>query len=136
MQTQIEKISVVEKTPTLEKEKGEQEKSASAMALIGKVFYESWGYEQTQNDFCRVVALSPSGKTAVCVMLKSQRVTSDTVEPASEERSGERFKLRVKEYNGKPELAGIYPFCEGGRRRGFFSLYEKPLYETPEGAGH
>ncbi len=36
---------------------------------IGSVFYESWGYDQTNIDFAQVVAFSPTGKTVLCRMM-------------------------------------------------------------------
>lgn len=32
--------------------------------LVGKIFASSWGYDQTNIDFYKVVSVSPSGKTA------------------------------------------------------------------------
>lgn len=31
--------------------------------VVGDVFYTSWGYDQTQVEFYKVVALTPSGKS-------------------------------------------------------------------------
>lgn len=105
--------------------------------IVGKVFYESWGYDQTNIDFAVVCATTPTGKTAICRMMGKRTVTFETVEPT--EPYGETFRLRVKEtlHGKEPMLAGTYPFVQGSGRRGYFWLWDgKPVYETPAGLGH
>ena len=36
---------------------------------VGDIFYESWGYDQTNIDFAQIVAFSPTGKTVLCRMM-------------------------------------------------------------------
>ena len=35
---------------------------SNANPQVGDLFYDSWGYNQTQGDFYEVVGLTPSGK--------------------------------------------------------------------------
>lgn len=39
---------------------------------IGKIFYSSWGYEQTNIDFYKVIEVSKSGKTFTLQKIGSQ----------------------------------------------------------------
>ena len=41
---------------------------------VGKIFYSSWGYEQTNIDFYKVVEVSKSGKTITLQQIGSQVV--------------------------------------------------------------
>ncbi len=41
---------------------------------IGKIFYSSWGYEQTNIDFYKVVEVSKSGKSVSLQQIGSQIV--------------------------------------------------------------
>ena len=41
---------------------------------VGKIFYSSWGYEQTNIDFYKVVEVSKSGKTITLQKIGSQVV--------------------------------------------------------------
>jgi hypothetical protein len=152
----------------------------------GIVFYDSWGYDQTQNDFCEIVEVSPTKKTVLCRMMSKDRVDDSSVKPC--EPYGIVFRLKVSQYSGEPTLRGSYPFVQGfwprckipesergafdclklrredtdqirfwssdskrdfckgcqnfidephqDYREGSFSLYTKPVYETPFGMGH
>jgi hypothetical protein len=104
---------------------------------IGDIFYESWGYDQTNIDFLKVVALSPTGKTALCKMMSQKTVDiGEGYAPMSEhvipdKEHGETFRLRVKEYNGEAELVGSYPYCERDKRLGYFRKWNgKPCYQS------
>lgn len=44
---------------------------------IGKIFYSSWGYEQTNIDFYKVIEVSKSGKTFTLKKIGSQIVKVD-----------------------------------------------------------
>ena len=110
--------------------------------LVGKVFYASWGYDQTQNDFVKVIRVSPTGKTAYCKMVGNKRVGDSAVEPT--ETFGNEFALRIEEYNGRKLLRGSYPYCanatnpndDSKRLDTFWEYKGEPVYETPEGFGH
>ncbi len=122
---------------------------------VGDIFYESWGYDQTQNDFCQVVRISPSGKTAICRMVHLRGVTDSTVEPTGEQY-GIEFRMKLDHWvdnegiDHGTYLRGSYPFIQEekyGRPRDdknvdyrgpvSFSKYKgEPVYETPAGFGH
>ena len=157
---------------------------------VGQIFYESWGYDQTQNDFCEIVEVSPTKKTVLCRMTGKKPTSDSSVEPNRDYHGPTLFRLKVSQYSGEPTLRGSYPFIEssfpncklydpekprehkctqynwdkeqepfgywnGGKREnlckdcpnyyrepnidyreGSFSLYTKPVYETPFGMGH
>lgn len=42
---------------------------------VGSIFEESWGYDQTNQDFYEVVEVSPSGKSVVLRAINSSRVS-------------------------------------------------------------
>lgn len=44
---------------------------------IGKIFYSSWGYEQTNIDFYKVIEVSKSGKTFTIQKIGSTIVSAD-----------------------------------------------------------
>lgn len=106
---------------------------------IGDIFYTSWGYDQTQFNFCKVVAISPSGKSAKCRMIgvdefeSSKKMMFDSM--TTKERPNPTKLLRndpvtfkIQYYSGKPELRGSYPFVEGhdSKRMGtFWKLNDK-----------
>jgi hypothetical protein len=103
----------------------------------GMIFYESWGYDQTQNDFAVIVEVSPTKKTALCRTVGKDRVGDNSVKPNVDWKDGKLFRLVVGCFHGEATLRGTYPFCDGGTREGSFRLYENcPVYETPEGMGH
>jgi len=103
---------------------------------VGTVFYESWGYDQTNIDFCEVVTVSPTKKTVLCRMIGKKQVETASVAPDNTWKGEEIFRLKVSQYNGEIKLRGTYPFCRGGTREGSFDIYTKPVYETPFGMGH
>jgi hypothetical protein len=102
---------------------------------VGDVFYESWGYEQTNIDFAQVVALSKTGKTAICQMM-SQKITSTEGLSSMAEMvvpdtvAGDTFKLLVRDAD---TLRGSYPFCNNkdSKRFGIFSRWKgEPVYQS------
>ena len=114
---------------------------------VGDIFYTSWGYDQTNIDFAQIVEISPSGKTVKCRMMSKERVGKWNVRPTT--LYGVVFRLHVRRWNGEAYLRGSYPFVQGlgvqvedktkwgtALRRGSFSKYTKPIYETPIGMGH
>ena len=103
------------------------------MVQIGDIFYESWGYDQTNIDFLKVVAVTPTGKTAICKMMSQKIIPhGEGYAPMSEhvvpdKEYGDTFRLRVK----GDSLVGTYPFCERGKRLGYFSKWDgNPLYQS------
>ena len=115
---------------------------------VGQVFYASWGYDQTNIDFVKVIGLTATKKTAICRMVGKKRVDQWTVAPT--EPFGLVFRLQVRQGRDELYLVGSYPFVQGrgilnnadangygyDTRLGSFWLYTKPVYETPVGMGH
>lgn len=118
-------------TPSEEGKKGQ--------LVVGDIFYESWGYEQTNIDFCKVVEISPTGKTVKCQMMSEKIVKTEEYSPMAEEvvpnevcpKEG-TFRLHVRTYrDGEVSLVGQYPYCHGDTRMGYFTRWEgKPLYQS------
>lgn len=81
----------------------------------GDYFYTSWGYDQTNIDYCVVVDISPTGKTVLCRMVNPINVGSQGVEDILMPGTayGASFKMRVRA-NG--HLRGSYPYCQGNKR--------------------
>jgi hypothetical protein len=112
----------------------------------GDIFYTSWGYDQTQYNFIKVIEISKTGKTCLCRMvhLKSREPAGKTLE--KEEPGTEPFgdKFRMKIYKGEKEiiLRGSYPFIDGhvktSTRLDSFSKHKlnKKYYATALGCGH
>ena len=70
---------------------------------IGKIFYSSWGYEQTNVDFYKVIDVSKSGKTITLQKIGSQIVAvngycSEEVIPNEERIIGEPLTGRRINY--------------------------------------
>jgi hypothetical protein len=131
------KLGITNTKAVKESEEDRKREQLSPRVKVGDIFYESWGYDQTNIDFLTVTALSPTGKTAICKMMSQNTVNvGDGYAPMSEhivpdKAYGEPFRLRIKEYNHKPELAGSYPYCEGDKRPGYFSPWDgRPLYQS------
>jgi len=104
------------------------------MIKPGDIFYESWGYDQTNIDFCVVEQVSPTGKTVLCRMMsqrivKTEEYMAEYVMP--DKANGEVFRLHVREYNGEPRLVGKYPYAREDTRPGYFFKWDgKPLYQS------
>ena len=70
---------------------------------INDILYTSWGYDQTNIDFYKVTALSPSGKTATIVPI-GQKETRDAgflceyVVADPENVIGEPLKKKIQKY--------------------------------------
>ena len=107
---------------------------------VGDIFYDSWGYDQTNIDFVKVIRVSSSGKTVICRMMSKDRINESTVRPDKE--WGVEFRLHVRQrQNQEPYLRGKYPFVQSlalvhFREDGYFWKYTHPVYETPVGMGH
>ena len=72
---------------------------------VGDIFERSWGYDQTNVDFYRVIALTKSGKSAKVIkigqkMVKQTGDMSELVEPDPSKITGEKSQtLRIKQYS-------------------------------------
>ncbi|KKL27045.1 hypothetical protein LCGC14_2389160 [marine sediment metagenome] len=93
---------------------------------VGDIFVSSWGYDQTNVDFSKVIAFSASGKSAKIVSI-GQKIhektggMSETVLPNPEEITGKVRTVRLGTYHehveagrcnwkwdGKPERQSHY----------------------------
>lgn len=91
---------------------------------VGDILYSSWGYDQTNIDFYRVVKVLD--KMVEIVEISSKSVDASHVVPGGSVKDGKRIKKIVQ---------------PGGyiRLTSFSSAYKwdgKPKYETPAGMGH
>lgn len=95
----------------------------------GTILYTSWGYDVTNNDYCKV--LENTGKTLKCVMIGATIVPSEGYAygageemPNPDHVISEPFRLRIihpKRYS--PYISGTYQYCRGGKRKGYFWLH-------------
>ena len=93
-----------------------------------KIYYASWGYDMTMNDYVKV--LEENGKTAKVVIIGC-RVENDNgmgsgrSYPNPDIIKSQPFRLRIRSYNNKPYLKGSYPFVDGSesKRMGMFTEY-------------
>lgn len=102
----------------------------------GDIFYSSWGYSMTLVDYIKIVEVSKSGKTVVCMRIGS---TSDgnthgpgggrsMPNPKVELTGHGKFRLYVRHYKGDTSvyLRGKYPFAgPDSRRMGTFWKTDK-----------
>lgn len=76
---------------------------------LGKIFYSSWGYEQTNIDFYKVIGVSKSGKSITLQQIGGKVVEhagfcSEYVVPNEEKEIGEPIRnrrLNVSKYSGQ-----------------------------------
>jgi hypothetical protein len=111
-------------------------------SIIGNYVYCSWGYDQTNIDFAKIVRISDSGRTIFCKKVNKDVVdtakTSKKVKP-KDKTKGEEFGLRVKKGSSNDiYFKGSYPMVEdGSTRSGMFMLTEgRSFSETRSGFGH
>jgi hypothetical protein len=121
----------------------------------GDIFYASWGYDQTNINYCQIIEVSKTGKTVKCRMLPQKEINYQTVAPITEP-FGIVFQLKVKQFKEDQVyyLKGSYPYCQGedvyaegeeqleGKRWGYDTRldclwkYRYPNYQTPALEGH
>lgn len=81
----------------------------------GDYYYTSWGYDQTNIDYCVVVSVSPTGKTCLCKMVApiyvGEQGQEDVLMPGTP--TGKPFRMRIEDNR---TLRGSYPFCMGSTR--------------------
>lgn len=106
---------------------------------VGDIFYASWGYEQTNVDFVKVVGFSASGKSAKIVKIGQKIVESiaymaEKVLPDPDNIVGKESMVRIKNYKDEPELRGtFYPMKDHPeyKRSEFFWKHDgEPVYQS------
>jgi hypothetical protein len=118
-----------------EREKRKQEYKAERLKphtlKVGDILYTSWGYDQTNIDFYKVVKLVGKTSVMLCKMynqyLESDCIASDRVIPGEIKENAEPFLKRV---NGKDNHINISSF-EFARK-----WDNSPKYQTAAGFGH
>lgn len=87
----------------------------------GDLFYNSWGYDQTNIDFIVITEVSDTGKTVKARRTKAETVKStgfyNSLKPVRKPY-GDEFRLVVDYYEGDPWLRGSYPYVDGDMSRG------------------
>lgn len=102
--------------------------------MVGRMLHTSWGYDMTINEFCKILEVSPTGKTVVCRMLYKEGFNGFQGNvKAGKETYGPKFRLKMKKvsWGGSEGVAfnGSYPFIvrdtkeECSMRMGYFSLH-------------
>lgn len=79
---------------------------------IGDYFYTSWGYDQTNIDYCIVISVSPTGKTALCRMVSPIHVGTQGYEDAlmPGTADGAAFRMGIVQHCDRVCLRGSYPY--------------------------
>lgn len=95
--------------------------------LIGKILHSSWGYDMTINEFCKVLSVSPTGKTAVCRMVGKEGFNGFQGQVSvGTECYGPKFRLKIDSEN---HLHGSYPYIvrntkeDSSFHMGYFSVH-------------
>lgn len=121
----------------------EQVQEQIRKVTVGNIFYTSWGYDQTNYDFLVVLEISPTGKTAKCQMVELESNVPDgqcNKQRPSKNGYGKVFRMRIEQWEGKPQLRGSYPYCSNDQstsRLDTFSLDTgKEYWETDSMFGH
>ena len=100
----------------------------------GEILYNSWGYDMTINDFCKV--LENTGKTLKCVMLEKSIKNDDGLGngraiPTKETNKIFRLRITQKKDSHGFWYCGSYPYCNDSKHRGTFFRYDgKSNYEN------
>lgn len=84
-------------------------KSKETNLLIGKVLHTSWGYDMTINEFCKIISVSPTGKTAKCRMLNKEGFNGfQGPVSVGNKMYGPEFRLKI---DSETSFHGSYPYC-------------------------
>lgn len=88
----------------------------------GDVLHNSWGYDQTNNDYCMVS--KNNGKTIKCQMIGAHTINEGKwgteIVPDKDELQCNPFNIRISRYNSKYDdpgtpphisLVGSYPYA-------------------------
>ena len=109
---------------------------------INDIFYASWGYDQTNIDFVKVIDISKTGKTVKAVSIGqkmiegSQGFMSEKVAPDPDNIiSKEPVKLHIKNGYSNPNeiiLRGSYHYSTDGMSKHLGTLwrYDTPMYQS------
>jgi hypothetical protein len=125
----------------MEYETREDGKPIVSQDVEGKYVYCSWGYNQTNINFAKIIEVSDSGRTVVCRIVEKdfieQKCTEKVIEPTDNTKR-DKFRLYVREGRDL-YFRGSYPFTDDGstRRDTFFPYREdREIMETDARFGH
>ena len=83
-----------------------------APVKVGDIFYNSWGYDQTNIDWYQVVSLTKSGKSVkirpIAGKIKESGFMSGTTTPKKGKFTGPAVTKRIGIHNGEPYLPSKY----------------------------
>ena len=105
----------------------------------GDLFYASWGYDQTNIDYVKVISVSKSGKTVKAIGVNQKIITgsqgfmSESVEPDSfSEKEEPAVTLVIKTRCMEDEfyLRGSYYYCQGSKHLGSLWRVKGPNYQS------
>lgn len=105
---------------------------------LGDIFYGSWGYEQTNIDFVKVVGISKSGKSVKVKNIGQKTVSvtnsmSETVAPDPEnEIEGTEVTVRISQscMDSEVILRGSYFYTKDSKHLGSLYRYKHPIYQS------
>lgn len=72
------------------------------LVSVGKILVDSWGYDQTNIDYAKVLSISPSGKSAMVVNIGqkfvegSEGFMSESVLPNPDSVRGEPYRVLLR----------------------------------------
>jgi hypothetical protein len=99
----------------IERKEKERQILKSLPVKLGDIFERSWGYEQTNVDFYKVIELTKSGKSAKVIRIGQKKVKqtgdmSELVEPDPNKLTDETHTYRIKQYrsDGSIYIGGLW----------------------------
>jgi len=82
------------------------------LAKVGDIFYNSWGYDQTNIDWYQVVQVSPTGKTVkvrpIAGKMKETGFMSGETVPIKGKFTGPAQQRKIYSYSGRVYLTSKY----------------------------
>lgn len=119
------KIDAQKRIDYMNERKAQRQAVTASPELVGKLFYDSWGYDMTFNDYIKIIGVK--NKTVEAVRI-ARKVTNDEGRgagrsiPCPDKVISEPFRLAVRGgYDGGVSLVGQYPYCNDSKRKGYFS---------------
>jgi len=126
--TTVTDLDVPASTPKTKKvRKAKKANTIENHPLVGKTLHTSWGYDMTINEFCKVLSVSPTGKTVKCRMVGKEGFDGfQGPVSAGNECFGPEFRLKI---DGENNLHGSYPYIvretkkDSSFHMGYFSIH-------------
>lgn len=107
----------------------EQKQESRKEIKINDVFYTSWGYDQTNYDYIKVVSINKSGKSVKCVSIGAKHVSqagfmAEKIKPDPENIISKPFNMFVENKNYK---RCKYNDPEAENLRGTYIKHDQPF---------